>query len=136
MVNKIIVFTHGDLSYALKRSAEMIAGPLNNVITFQLNEGCDLEEKEKEVEKTIVENQMKGYEVLVLTDIFYGSPFNIIVNLMNRFSIYHITGINLPLLLEFALYQDRFTKSFIKETINLANGNIKLIDFTEDEKND
>ena len=47
-----------------------------------------------------MERVQKNGDVLVLTDMFSGSPFNVASSLMQKFSFQHITGINLPLLLE------------------------------------
>ena len=42
----------------------------------------------------------EGKEVLVLTDLMYGTPFNTMVELQKDYKFYHITGVNLPMLLE------------------------------------
>ena len=47
---------------------------------------------EEELKKT-----PEGEEVLFLTDLFHGSPFNAVVSLMRDYKFHHITGINLPI---------------------------------------
>jgi PTS system mannose-specific IIA component len=48
----------------------------------------------------------KNGEVLVLTDMFSGSPFNAAVSLMQHYTFFHITGINLPVLLEILMSRE------------------------------
>lgn len=50
--------------------------------------------------KTSIEQTSDGEEILVLTDLFYGSPFNVVLSLMSEYDLYHVTGINLPLMME------------------------------------
>lgn len=95
---KLIVFTHGVLAGALKESASMLVGDLTDVECFSVMPGCDLEALSDQVAACISAHQEDG--VLVLSDLFFGTPFNILVNLSQKLSFSHITGVNLPLLIE------------------------------------
>lgn len=96
---KIIVISHGSLSQSLVESAELIAGKADNVETFGLNAGDDIEVFKEKIEKSIAEG-MKDSELLVLTDLMYGTPFNIVSSLMEDYKFHHMTGVNLPIYLE------------------------------------
>ena len=62
--------------------------------------GCNLEEMRNGVEQSIRRSNDSGQEVLVLTDLMYGTPFNTMIQLEEECSFTHITGTNLPLLIE------------------------------------
>lgn len=97
---KIIVFTHGPLSTALKQSASMLNGSMEQVECFSVMPGCDLDELTGTVKSCIAQANAEGQGVLAFSDLFFGTPFNILVNLSQEVDFYHITGVNLPLLIE------------------------------------
>lgn len=94
---KFIVVSHGSFSKGLADSVQMLAGKQEDLVTFSLlpNEPTSAlsDRLEAEIKKT------QG-DVIVFTDLFHGSPFNVAVQLMKEYDFYHITGINVPLLVE------------------------------------
>lgn len=94
----LLIAAHGEMAPALLASAEMIAGPSDQVkaITFTTSEGPDdLLAKYEEAYREL------GPDVLFLVDLFGGSPFNAAA----RFAAAHpgtdvVTGVNLPMLVE------------------------------------
>jgi PTS system mannose-specific IIA component len=128
----IFIISHANLSKAMLESAEMIMGEQKNVYTFGLYPGEETDDLKKRVDEKICELP-EGEEVLVLSDLFYGSPFNAMVSLLNEHKFHHITGINLPILLEILIergmnseniYEDIMCKS--KETIIDVNQYLKV----------
>ncbi|MHC1685830.1 MAG: PTS sugar transporter subunit IIA [Clostridiaceae bacterium] len=101
---KIILVSHGDFVKGLLSSAQMIVGEQDDISAFGLYPTDNIETLKKTIQDTI--EQYKGEEILFLTDLSHGSPFNIVVSLMNNDSIYHITGINLPLLIEIIMMRN------------------------------
>lgn len=97
---KIIILTHGNFSQGILSAVELILGKQENVFPFSVLENCNIEELTNKLKNEIDRSTQKGEEVLFLTDVFFGTPFNIITQLMKDNSFTHITGINLPLLLE------------------------------------
>lgn len=97
---KIIVFTHGDLAKSLKETAELISGPNELVEFYGVPLGCDTGAVLSQVCDSIRESVAYGIEVLVLTDMFSGTPFNLLMTLVSEYKFSQITGINLPILLE------------------------------------
>ncbi|MFZ2624220.1 MAG: PTS sugar transporter subunit IIA [Propionibacterium sp.] len=94
----LIIAAHGAMAPALLASAEMIAGPAQEVqaITFAPSEGPD-----DLLAKYESAYQELGPEVLFLVDLFGGSPFNAAA----RFAATHpgtdvVTGVNLPMVIE------------------------------------
>lgn len=96
---EIILVSHGDYAKAMLKSAEMIVGEQQGVHVFGLHLGDSVDELREKLAQTIEKVQESG-EVLVLTDMFSGSPFNVTFSLMEHYSFQHLTGINLPMLLE------------------------------------
>ncbi|WP_297237995.1 PTS mannose transporter subunit IIA [uncultured Faecalicoccus sp.] len=96
---RIVLVSHGSFSKGLYETMEMVLGPQENLAYVGLypEQGVDIlkENIEKELKKA-----SEGEEILILTDLFYGSPFNAVVQLMNQYDVYHMTGINVPLLME------------------------------------
>ena len=113
---KIIVFTHGDLCNGLLDSAKMLAGDVSNAQAFSITPGCDLEERERTIKELILSYKEKGEEVLAFTDLFFGTPFNILTRISEHVDFWHITGVNLPLFIE-ALGKSKAENSTIAEVI-------------------
>lgn len=95
----IILVTHGELGACLLKSAELIAGKQDDVKAFSLGRGDDIQEFSKKVEQAIKELTQKS-EVLVLTDLFGGSPSNIVAANLKEYNFKCLAGVNLPMLLE------------------------------------
>lgn len=104
---KIIVFTHGDLSESLKNTAELISGSNEHVEYYGIPLGCDTDEVLSRVSASIKEADASGFDVLVFTDLFFGTPFNLLMTIVGNHKFSHITGVNLPMLLEAIAFQDQ-----------------------------
>jgi len=96
---KIILVSHGSYSKGLYETIEMILGPQENISYVGLYPENNLDWLVEEIEKEL-KTVPNGEEILVFTDMFYGSPFNAVVRLMENYNLYHVTGINVPLLME------------------------------------
>ncbi|MDD4493840.1 MAG: PTS sugar transporter subunit IIA [Eubacteriales bacterium] len=101
----IIMVSHGEYVKAMIESAELIVGEKENVTTFGFNLGDSVDQLQESIANELKRVQ-KNSDVLVLTDMFSGSPFNAVSSLMQEYSFHHITGINLPLLLEILMSRD------------------------------
>lgn len=112
---QIVVFTHGALAATLKESASMLVGELDNVECFGLMPGCDLEALGEQVAACISEHQENG--VIVFSDLFFGTPFNILIGLSQKLRFSHITGVNLPLLIE-AVNCSRQDDAALEQVVN------------------
>lgn len=123
---RIILVSHGSFSKGLYQTMEMVLGPQENLAYVGLypEQGVDIlkENIEKEF-KEAKENE----EILVLTDLFYGSPFNAVVQLMNKYDVYHLTGINVPLLMEILIMRSngKNAEEICEETMKLAGSTVQ-----------
>ena len=96
----IIVISHCDLAAEMVRVAELIVGPLPNCKTICFDVHQPVEEMTKQLRATIKEvDQGKG--VLILTDLFGGTPANISLSFLGP-KVEVICGINLPMLIRLA----------------------------------
>ncbi len=101
---EIIVVSHGSFAKGLVESAELIAGSNSEVITFGLFEGANIDDFKNSIKEAITAAKSRK-DVIVLTDLMSGTPFNVVSMLMSEIDFHHITGINLPIYLE--LYTSR-----------------------------
>lgn len=102
---KVIVFTHGELGKGLLHSAQMVSGPAEDVDSFSILPGADTDAVLAEVEESIHKSEEAGVPVLLFTDLFFGTPFNLLIGLSQRAKFSHITGVNLPMLIEALSYR-------------------------------
>lgn len=96
---KYIFVSHGDLAKSMLGSAQMIVGEQAGVAALGLYPEDDIEGLKKKVAEAI-KAFGGGEDIVCFTDLFSGSPFNAVVSLMGNYPITHITGMNLPLVLE------------------------------------
>ena len=101
----LLALLHGDYAKAMLESAQLIAGEQDHICTFSFYLGESVDQLREGISEAVEKAQKKG-EVLVLTDMLSGSPFNAAVSLMQLYSFNHITGINLPVLLEILMSRD------------------------------
>lgn len=95
---KFILASHGDFAKGLLSSINMLLGPQENIEAYGLypeEEPLRLYEK---LEAALTPEDEGN--VVFFTDLYFGSPFNRVVELARVHDIYHITGTNLPALLE------------------------------------
>lgn len=95
----IVLVSHGLLAKGLVDATKLIVG--DNELNFVgLYQGHDLDYFKNEVKQKILDQKNAFGEVIVLTDLMYGTPFNVVSCMMADIDFLHYTGINLPLLLE------------------------------------
>lgn len=105
---KIILVSHGDYAKSLLESSELIMGKQEGIYTFGFYLGENVEDLRDRIEKKIFQF-IEEDEVLVLTDMRSGSPFNAAASLMEQYDFYHIAGVNLPIFMEIIGTREIFT---------------------------
>lgn len=95
----VILVSHGPYAEAILEAAELICGKQERVKTFGLCAGESVERFGNVVRQGIEESLSRG-DVLVLTDIQMGSPFNVTCAALESLGFRHLTGMNLPLVIE------------------------------------
>ncbi len=95
----IIVVAHGDYAAALLRTAEFILGPLTDCTSISIDVAYDVEDTVKRLEDA-ASRLNKGTGVIILTDMFGGTPTNLSLALLAKHNVEVVTGVNLPMLLK------------------------------------
>ncbi|HLS52511.1 MAG TPA: PTS sugar transporter subunit IIA [Tissierellaceae bacterium] len=95
----VLLVSHGEFCKELLNSAEMIIGKQKNVVSLSLKEGESIENLFAKVDREI-ERLDNGKGVIILTDLFGGSPSNVAALKLGEKNIESLTGVNLPMLIE------------------------------------
>ena len=96
-----VIVTHGHLAGELLAAAEMIIGPISHITAVSIGWHDDVDAAREEVQRAISRvTQHKG--VLLLTDMFGGTPTNIASMFLEEGSVEVITGVNLPMVIKLA----------------------------------
>jgi len=96
-----VVVTHGQFATELLAAAEMIYGPVGHITAISIGWQDDVEAARDEVERAI-SRVSQGAGVLLLTDMFGGTPTNIASMFLAEGEVEVVTGVNLPMLIKLA----------------------------------
>ena len=128
----IVIVTHLKLGEELLAVAELIVGKLKQfeAVSIDPTEGVEVI---KEKISAAIRKVDKGKGILILTDMFGGTPSNISLSFLEEWKIEVITGVNLPMLLKLSTYEGemdlagfaKFIKTYGQKNINLASEILK-----------
>lgn len=99
MIGGLIV-THGRLAIELLNAAEMIVGEIHHITAVSLGWHDDVDMATSMIEKAL-ERVKTPDGVLILTDMFGGTPTNICSTFLDEDNVEIVTGVNLPMLIKF-----------------------------------
>lgn len=124
----VLITTHGDLGKELIKAAEMIKGPMKGVLHIPIDQSKGVEEIKKEI-STAIKKLDQGKGVLIMTDLFGGTPSNISLSFMKDGKVEVVTGVNLPMMLKLADVRSTmslkdfscFIKDYGRNNISLAS---------------
>lgn len=124
----VLITTHGNLGNELIHAAESIKGKLKGVMHVCVEQTRGVEELKREINAALKKLD-KGQGVLILTDLFGGTPSNISLSFMKEGKVEVVTGVNLPMLLKLSDVKEgtslnefaRFIKDYGKNNISLAS---------------
>ncbi len=97
----LVIVTHGGLATEFRAAVEHIVGPQENMQTISIGPDDDMERRRSEILDRVREVE-KGEGVIVLTDMFGGTPSNLAISIMEEANVEVIAGINLPMLVKLA----------------------------------
>ncbi len=95
----IIVVAHADYGSVLLRTAEFILGPLSDCSSISVDIGQEVPETVRRL-KDAAQRLDKGAGVIILTDMFGGTPTNLALSLLSSHNVEVVTGVNLPMVLK------------------------------------
>ena len=107
----LVLVTHGRLGAEYLSVLEHIMGPQAQATAVEIGPNDDGEERRQAIIKA-VDSTDSGQGVIVLTDMFGGTPCNVAVSLMGREGVDVIAGVNLPMLLRLGSVRETATLSF------------------------
>ena len=104
----LVLVTHGRLAEELVAALEHVVGPQLNIGTICIGPDDDMERRREDILKE-VDRVNADSGVVLLTDMFGGTPSNLAISVMDRANVEVIAGVNLPMLIKLA--SDRRTKA-------------------------
>jgi len=100
MIGMVLV-THGRLAVEFRAAMEHVVGPQRQVETITIGPDDDMDQRRRDI-LAAVEAVDTGDGVVILTDMFGGTPSNLAISVMNGGKTEVIAGINLPMLIKLA----------------------------------
>ena len=97
----VVVVTHGQLATELVNAAETIVGDMPGFAAVSIGWHEDTEDARHDIEQAVARVD-KGAGVLILTDMFGGTPSNLAMSFLAQSKVEVITGVNLPMLIKLA----------------------------------
>lgn len=95
----VVVVTHGGLADEFVAATEHVVGRQKNLRAVGIVADDDMELKRTQILKA-VQDVDDGHGVIVLTDMFGGTPSNLAISIMDRAKVEVIAGVNLPMLIK------------------------------------
>jgi PTS system mannose-specific IIA component len=112
----VVLVTHGALAIEFKSALEHVVGPQDNCETICIGPDDDMEQRREDILRA-VDKVDQGQGVVVLTDMFGGTPSNLAISVMQQRSVDVIAGVNLPMLVKLARVRGDLD---IKQAVNVA----------------
>ena len=95
----LVLVTHGSLAAELRKAAEHVVGPMSGMETVCIGPDDDLEHARDAI-RTAVNDVDVGRGVILLTDMFGGTPSNLAISLLKENKVEVLAGANLPMLIK------------------------------------
>ena len=115
MIGMVLV-THGALAVEFKSALEHVVGPQELIETVAIGPEDDMEERRNDILKC-VDSADQGSGVVILTDMFGGTPSNLAISVMQNRKVEVIAGVNLPMLVKLGRVRGDMA---IRDAANLA----------------
>ncbi|MCW5725576.1 MAG: PTS sugar transporter subunit IIA [Maricaulaceae bacterium] len=110
----VVIVTHGRLAEELIAAAEHVVGPLDAVAAVNVAPDDDLETRRADIRAAAAAADSGG-GVLILTDMFGGTPSNLAMSLVEKGRREVVAGINLPMLIKLAEARGRLNLDDLAE---------------------
>ncbi len=104
MIGMVLV-THGELATQFRAALEHVVGPQKQVATVSIGPEDDIERRRGDIVDAVSAVDT-GAGVVLLTDMFGGTPSNLAISVMNGAHVEVVAGINLPMLIKLASVRD------------------------------
>lgn len=104
----LVLVTHGALAFEFRAAMEHVVGVQENLITISIGPDDDMDERREEIVEAVKEVN-KDVGVILLTDMFGGTPSNLAISMMDMPNVEVIAGVNLPMLVKLAAVRETHT---------------------------
>jgi mannose PTS system EIIA component len=104
----LVIVTHGGLALEFRAALEHVVGPQKQLETISIGPEDDMAGRRNEI-LAAVKRADSGQGVVVLTDMFGGTPSNLAISVMDEANVEVIAGINLPILVKLASVRNEVT---------------------------
>jgi PTS system mannose-specific IIA component len=101
----LVLVTHGHLADEFRSALEHVVGPQPQIATISVGPEDDMEQRRQEILEAIGSVDT-GSGVVILTDMFGGTPSNLAISVMNGANVEVVAGINLPMLIKLVSVRD------------------------------
>ena len=112
----MVVVTHGRLAEEFIAAMEHVVGPQTALQAISIGPDDDMEQRRQDILDAVAEVD-EGNGVILLTDMFGGTPSNLAISIMDSTNVEVIAGINLPMLIKLASVR---IDSSMDETVSAA----------------
>lgn len=112
----IVLVTHGALAVEFKSALVHVVGPQEQVETVSIGPDDDVEVRREDIIKAVAAAD-SGDGVVILTDMFGGTPSNLAISVMKSVDAEVIAGVNLPMLVKLARVRGEMA---IKQAVTVA----------------
>ncbi len=97
----LVIVTHGGLAKEFRAALEHVHGPQDQLAVISIGPDDDMELRRNEILAAITQVE-SGNGVILLTDMFGGTPSNLAISVMEDAKVEVIAGVNLPMLIKLA----------------------------------
>jgi PTS system mannose-specific IIA component len=97
----LVLVTHGQLATEFRAAMEHVVGPQDAIETISIGADDDMERRREDI-LTAIKKVDVGDGVVLLTDMFGGTPSNLSISVMDQTKVEVIAGVNLPMLIKLA----------------------------------
>lgn len=95
----LVIVTHGQLATELRRATEHVVGEQTHMATVCIGPDDDMERRRDEI-RSAVRSVSADKGVIILTDMFGGTPSNLAISMLDEGKVEVVAGVNLPMLIK------------------------------------
>jgi len=95
----MVLVTHGRLAEELINALEHVVGPQVNIAAVCIGPDDDMEQRRAQILECVAKAE-EGNGVILLTDMFGGTPSNLAISIMDKSNVEVLAGVNLPMLIK------------------------------------
>ncbi|MEP6343184.1 MAG: PTS sugar transporter subunit IIA [Maricaulaceae bacterium] len=97
----LVIVTHGKLAQELRNATEHVVGPQELMETICIGPDDDMERRRDDI-RAAIKRVSCDEGVILLTDMFGGTPSNLAISMLSRDKVEVVAGVNLPMLIKLA----------------------------------